>query len=156
MRDQHLYKSPTIEVYGHCRLLLPWLRVPGWFFCNPRYAAGNWTHNPLDLCSQSGAYDLSAKATPRFPLLLCFTLNKLNCIHCHLKIMSYNSLNRIHSNHHYSKITTNCLYILYNIFFKLWQKNRLPLHNIQLLLPPKIWSLLIWSNFLSSKKLLFM
>jgi len=23
MRDQHLYKSPTIEVYGHCRLLLP-------------------------------------------------------------------------------------------------------------------------------------
>jgi len=32
MHDQHLNKSPAIEVYGHCRLQLPWLRVPGWFF----------------------------------------------------------------------------------------------------------------------------
>jgi len=32
MRNQNLYKSPDIEVYGHCRLLLPWLRVPNWFF----------------------------------------------------------------------------------------------------------------------------
>jgi len=28
------------------------------------WTAGDWTHNPLDLCSQSGAYDLSATATP--------------------------------------------------------------------------------------------
>jgi len=28
------------------------------------WAAGDWTHNPLDLCSQSGVYDLSATATP--------------------------------------------------------------------------------------------
>jgi len=35
IRDQHLHKSPAIEVYGHCRLPLPWLRVHCWFFCNP-------------------------------------------------------------------------------------------------------------------------
>jgi len=35
MRYQHLCKSPAIEVYGDCRLLLPWLRVSGRFFCNP-------------------------------------------------------------------------------------------------------------------------
>jgi len=39
-------------VYGCCRLQLPWLRVPSWF-----------CFNPLDLCSQSVAYDLSAMAT---------------------------------------------------------------------------------------------
>jgi len=27
------------------------------------WAAGDWTDNPLDLCSQSGDYDLSATAT---------------------------------------------------------------------------------------------
>jgi len=32
MRDQHLYKSRAIEVYDHCRLLLPWMNVPSWFF----------------------------------------------------------------------------------------------------------------------------
>jgi len=32
MCDQHLYQSPAIEVCGHCRLLLPWLRVPCWSF----------------------------------------------------------------------------------------------------------------------------
>jgi len=30
--DQHLYQSSAIEVYGQCRLVLPWLRVPCWFF----------------------------------------------------------------------------------------------------------------------------
>jgi len=68
--NQHLYKSPAIEVYGHCRLLLPWLRVPCWFFCN-QGLKNCWHGRPgiepttttLDLSSQSGAYDLSAMAT---------------------------------------------------------------------------------------------
>jgi len=69
MRDQHLYKSPAIDVYGHCRLLLPWLRVSCWFFLQSgvekllAWVAGDWTHNhTLDLSSQLGAYDLSATA----------------------------------------------------------------------------------------------
>jgi len=95
MRDQHLYKSPAIEVYGHCRLLLPWYLLYIWgrgkFIYNINinkhititltegawliffqsgvekllaWANGDWAHNPLDLCSQLGAYDLSATATP--------------------------------------------------------------------------------------------
>jgi len=32
MRVQHLYKSPAIEVFGHCRFLLPLLGVPCWLF----------------------------------------------------------------------------------------------------------------------------
>lgn len=32
--DQHLYKRPAIEVNGHWRLLIPWLKVLCWFFCN--------------------------------------------------------------------------------------------------------------------------
>jgi len=32
MQDQHLYKSPAVEVYGHYKFLLPWLRVPSWLF----------------------------------------------------------------------------------------------------------------------------
>jgi len=28
MQDEHLSKSPAIEVYGHCKLLLPWLMAP--------------------------------------------------------------------------------------------------------------------------------
>jgi len=35
MQDQHLFKSPAMEVYGFCRLQLPWLRVPSWFFFYP-------------------------------------------------------------------------------------------------------------------------
>jgi len=46
MRNQRLYKSPAIEVYGRCRLLLSWLRVPSWFFWN-----GDWTHNLWSLFS---------------------------------------------------------------------------------------------------------
>jgi len=34
--DQHLYVSPAIEVYGHCRWLLPWQRVPCRFFVQSR------------------------------------------------------------------------------------------------------------------------
>jgi len=30
--NAHLYKSPSVEVFGRCRLLLPWLREPCWFF----------------------------------------------------------------------------------------------------------------------------
>jgi len=63
-----LYKSPAIEVYGHCRLQLPWLRVTCWFFCNSELK--NCWHGRLgiesttfDICSQSCAYDLSAMAT---------------------------------------------------------------------------------------------
>jgi len=69
MRDQHLFKSPAIGAYCHCRLLLPWLRVPCWFFCNPglkncRHGQLGFEPTTLDLCSQSGANDLSATATP--------------------------------------------------------------------------------------------
>jgi len=64
MNHNNQYKSPAIKVYGYCRWLLPWLRVPCWFFCNP--ALKNCWHGwpgieptTLDLSSQSGAYDLS-------------------------------------------------------------------------------------------------
>jgi len=56
MRDKHLYKSPAIEVYGNCRLLLSWLGVSCWFFCNP--GVKNFWDGPriepttLDLSSQ--------------------------------------------------------------------------------------------------------
>jgi len=42
--SNHLYD-------GHCRLPLPWLRVPCWFFTKsgdenlPAWAAGDWNHN---------------------------------------------------------------------------------------------------------------
>jgi len=69
MGNQHLYKSPAIEVYGSCRLLPPWLRVPSWFyFFNPGLK-NCWLGWPgiepitLDLSSQTGAYDVSATAT---------------------------------------------------------------------------------------------
>jgi len=68
MHNQHLYQGPTIEVYGPRRLLLRWLSVPSWFFCNP--GLKNCSHErlvieptTLDLGSQSGAYNLSATAT---------------------------------------------------------------------------------------------
>jgi len=69
MQDQHLYQSPTIEVYGHCRLLLPRLSVPiVEFFCylglkNCWHGLG-FELNSLDLFSQSGIFDHSAMATP--------------------------------------------------------------------------------------------
>jgi len=68
MQGQHLYNSPAIEVYGHFRLPLLWPRVPSWFFLQSgvekllAWAAVDWTDNPLDLCFQSGDYDLSATA----------------------------------------------------------------------------------------------
>jgi len=73
MRDQRLYKSLAIEVYGHCRLLLPWKRVPCWFFFFNPGLKDRWHGWPgiepttLDLNSQWGAYDLSAMATPMIP-----------------------------------------------------------------------------------------
>jgi len=63
MSDQHLYKSYAVDVYGHCRLLLRLLRLPGRFLSNtglkklPSWPK-DWT--TLDLSSQSGAHDLSA------------------------------------------------------------------------------------------------
>jgi len=65
--NQHLYQSPTMEDYGHCKLLLLRLRVPSWFFCSPGLKScshGLLGIEPttLGLCSQSGAYDLSAMA----------------------------------------------------------------------------------------------
>jgi len=63
MRDQYLYKSPAIEVYGHAVYY-----YPDWgCFCNPGLKNcwnGRLGIEPttLDLCSQSGAYDLSATA----------------------------------------------------------------------------------------------
>jgi len=61
MRNRHLYKSPAIEIYGHRRLLFPWLRVPYWYFWQYGVEkllalAGDWTDN---LRSQ-----FSATATP--------------------------------------------------------------------------------------------
>jgi len=52
--QSYLYKSPAIEVYGHCRLLLPWLRVPCWFLCNLGLKNNwpSWWLNP-------SSYDLS-------------------------------------------------------------------------------------------------
>jgi len=56
MRDHYLYKSPAIEVYGHSRFLLPWLRVPSSFFSNPglkncRHGRlEDWTDNLRSLC----------------------------------------------------------------------------------------------------------
>jgi len=67
MRDQHLFRSPAIEIHGYCRLLQPWLRVPCWFFCN--LGLKNFWHGPriepttIDPTFQSGAHDLSATAT---------------------------------------------------------------------------------------------
>jgi len=62
----HLYPS-------HCWLLLPWLRVPCWLFCNlgckleplPRFELAT-----LDLRSQSGDFDHSAMVTPFFRLVI--------------------------------------------------------------------------------------
>jgi len=57
MSNQHLYKSPAIEIYGHCRLLLPWLRLPCWFFLQSgeekllAWESGDWTHNLRSLFS---------------------------------------------------------------------------------------------------------
>jgi len=66
MRNQHLYKSPAIEVYGRCRLLLPWLRVPCWFLQSKLKNCGHGQlgiePTILDLSSQSGAYDFLANA----------------------------------------------------------------------------------------------
>jgi len=70
MRDQHLFKSPAIEVYGHCRLLYypGWEWVPCWFFCNLglKNCWPGIEPTTLDLSSQSGAHDLSATATHDF------------------------------------------------------------------------------------------
>jgi len=65
MRNQHLNQSPDIEVYGHCRLLLPWLSVPGWFFLQFGvgkllvWAAGDWIHNLRSLYSVRCLWPLS-------------------------------------------------------------------------------------------------
>jgi len=71
MHDQHLYKNPTIEVYGHCRLLLPWLRVPCWFFLQSRvekWVAGWLGIEPAttDLSSQLGFSSIPWPTSPHF------------------------------------------------------------------------------------------
>jgi len=58
----HLCKS-------HCRLLLPWLRMPCWCFCNPglkicSHGLLGIEPTTLDVSSQSGVYDLAVMATP--------------------------------------------------------------------------------------------
>jgi len=68
MRDQHLFKSPALEVFNHCRLLLTDWECLIDFFCNPGLK-NCWHGRPgiesttLDLSSQSGAYDLSDTVT---------------------------------------------------------------------------------------------
>jgi len=70
-------QSPIIEAYGHCRLQLPWLRMPWWFFLlsgDEKLLACSWGFEPtsFELSSQFGPNDLSAKATPmlRFSVIL--------------------------------------------------------------------------------------
>jgi len=64
MPKQHLYKSHTIEIYGHCRSLLPWPRLSCWFFLQSRVEKllelSGIEPKTFDLGSQSGAYYLSA------------------------------------------------------------------------------------------------
>jgi len=79
MCDQHLYKKPAIEVYGHSRLPSPWLRVSCWFFVQSRiekllaWAGGDGTQDLRDLSSQSGVDDLSVTVT-------CRSKIKVNCV----------------------------------------------------------------------------
>jgi len=76
MGDQHLYKSPAIDVYSHCTdYYYPDCGCLVDFFCN--LGLKNCWHGglgidptTLDLSSQSGAYDLSAMATPALIQLL--------------------------------------------------------------------------------------
>jgi len=61
---KHLYKSPSIEVYGYCRLLLHWLRVPCWlYFAFPGWKiaglAGDWTRKLRYLFSVRCRWPLS-------------------------------------------------------------------------------------------------
>jgi len=71
MRDQHLYKSPSIDVMATADYYYPDWECLVDFFCNPglKNCWHGWpgiepTTTTLDLSSQSGAYDLSAMATP--------------------------------------------------------------------------------------------
>jgi len=63
-----LSESRQKHAYGHCRILLPWLRVPCWFFCNLglKNCLHVWAFEPtvLNLSSQSGAFDHSATVNP--------------------------------------------------------------------------------------------
>jgi len=52
MRDQHLYKSPAIEVYGHLRITITLTEDAFLIFFLQSgvekllaWAAGDWTHN---------------------------------------------------------------------------------------------------------------
>jgi len=74
MCDQHLYKSPTIEVYGHCRLLLPRLRVNCLFFCNLRLK--NCRHGQLWI--EPTTLDLSSQ--PWLPHYLSIFIDNCECI----------------------------------------------------------------------------
>jgi len=60
--DQHLYKSPAIDVYGNCIFLLFWL-TEGWLFLQSGVeilARSGFEPTTFDLGPKSGAYDLSA------------------------------------------------------------------------------------------------
>jgi len=45
--SKSLASQYRLRVHGHCRFLLPWLRVPCWFFCNP------WSKNCLQVCHKN-------------------------------------------------------------------------------------------------------
>jgi len=95
MHDQHLYQNPAIEVSGHCRIQLLWLRVPTWFFCNPGWknCSHGWGFETtiLDLCSQSGAYELSATVIPWKELLIKMVIVSESLeLNCMLSIMVSN------------------------------------------------------------------
>jgi len=64
--DQRLFKSLAMEVYGHCKLFLPWLRVTSWWIFLQSgvekllaWAAGDWTHNLRSLFSVRCLWPLS-------------------------------------------------------------------------------------------------
>jgi len=74
MHNQRLYESLVIEVYSHCKLLLPLLRVPCWFlYCNTRIKNWRqmsrvWTHNLRSW------FSVSLSQVPMVPWGPCFLL----------------------------------------------------------------------------------
>jgi len=67
--SQHLYKSPAIEVYVTADYHYPDLGcLVDFFAIQVEKLIAGIEPTTLDLCSQSGAYDLSATATPAVSL----------------------------------------------------------------------------------------
>jgi len=83
MRD--LYKSPAIEFYGHCRLLLPRPRVPCFLFQSwveklLAWPAGDWTHDLRSWFSVMCLWPLSY-SDPNVDIFILFILWWQHCFH---------------------------------------------------------------------------